>query len=139
MPCKFNADIRDEKEKRRHEKQLEKATCAYLNSTIGILAILGDRTNKIPSYPHFSMDDLRRIPVPDFNTLDASQVAALAAAYDALCNFTLLPLPQIMEDETRGAIDRIVTEALGIAPETVANIRRELSREPSVTGKPYEV
>ena len=84
------------------------------------------------------MDDLRRVPVPDFAALDRSQVSALAAAYDALCNFTLLPLPQIMEDETRQALDRIVTEALGIQPEVVATIRRELSREPSVTGKPYE-
>ena len=86
-----------------------------------------------------SMDDLRRIPVPDFNALSASQVTALATAYDALCNYTLRPLPQIVEDDTRGAIDRIVTGALGIAPETVSQIRRELAREPSITGKPYEI
>ena len=63
----------------------------------------------------------------------------LAAAYDSLCDFTLLPLPQIMQDETRLALDRVVVDALDIAPEVVANIRRELSREPSITGKPYEV
>ncbi len=85
------------------------------------------------------MDDLRRIPVPDFNALSQSQVTALATAFDTLCNFTLLPLPRIMEDETRGALDRVVTDALDIMPEVVANIRRELSREPSITGKPYEV
>ena len=85
------------------------------------------------------MNDLRRIPVPDFKALGTSQVAALAAAYDALCDFTLLPLPQIMADETRAALDRIVTAALGIQPEVVAAIRRELAREPSVTGKPYEI
>lgn len=131
VPCTFHAGALD-------IDLLEKATCTYLNSTIGLLAILGDRTNKLPSYPRFSMDDLNKIPVPDFAALDRSQVSALAAAYDALCNFTLLPLPRIMEDETRAAIDRIVTEALGIQPEVVATIRRELSREPSVTGKPYE-
>ena len=84
------------------------------------------------------MDDLRRIPVPDFDALSASQVTALATAFDTLCNFTLLPLPQIMADETRQALDRVVTDALDIQPEVVANIRRELSREPSITGKPYE-
>lgn len=120
------------------EEAVEKALCAYFNSSIGILAILGDRTNKKPTYPQMSMDDLRRIPVPDFTALDRSQVSAMAAAYDALCNFTLLPLPRILEDETRGALDRIVTEALGVAPEITAAIRRELAREPSITGKPYE-
>ena len=132
IPCKFQHRIYD-------EEKLEKASSVYLNSTIGVLAILGDRSNKIPSYPHFSMDDLRRIPVPDFDALDAAQVSALAAAYDALCNFTLLPLPQIMEDETRLALDRTVIAALGIEAEVLSQIRRELSREPSVTGKPYEV
>ena len=85
------------------------------------------------------MDDLRRIPVPDFSALSASQIAALAATYDALCNFTLLPLPQLNEDETRKALDRSVASALDINPEIIAAIRRELAREPSVTGKPYEV
>ncbi len=85
-----------------------------------------------------SMDDLRRIPVPDFHALSESQVTALATAFDTLCNFTLLPLPQIMLDETRQALDRVVIDALDIQPEVVANIRRELSREPSITGKPYE-
>ena len=84
------------------------------------------------------MDDLRRIPVPDFTVMQESQVAALATAYDTLCNFTLLPLPHMEECETRKALDRAVQSALGIAPEIVASIRRELTREPSVTGKPYE-
>ena len=75
--------------------------------------------------------------MPDFAALGEPQVTALAAAYDALCDFTLLPLPQILQDKTRAALDRIVTEALGIPPEVAANIRRELSREPSITGKPY--
>ncbi|MCY4466273.1 MAG: hypothetical protein OXE46_12130 [Chloroflexi bacterium] len=120
------------------EEIIEKALCVYFNSAIGILALLGDRTNKKPTYPQMSIDDLRRIPVPDFDALDESRVSAMAAAYDALCNFTLLPLPQILQDETRGALDRIVSDALGIAPEITATIRRELSREPSITGKPYQ-
>ena len=132
IPCKITSN-------QYSDQIIERTLCAFLNSTMGIVAILGNRTNKKPTYPRMSMDDLRRIPVPDFTQLSASQVASLAAGYDALCNFTLLPLPQIMEDETRAAIDRIVTDALGIAPETVANIRRELSREPSITGKPYEI
>ena len=56
---------------------------------------------------------------------------------DALHNFTLLPLPQMEEDDTRKALDRAVASALDIPAELIANIRRELSREPAITGKPY--
>ena len=121
------------------DENSEKAICVYLNSTVGALAILGNRSIRDLSYSQFSMDDLRRIPVPDFAALSEAQVMQLAATYDALCNFTLLPLPQIMEDETRQALDRAAVSALGISAEVIANIRRELSREPSVTGKPYAV
>ena len=117
----------------------EKAICVYLNSTVGALAILGNRSIRDLSYSQFSMDDLRRIPVPDFNALGEAKVNALASVYDQLHKWILLPLPQMMEDETRKALDAIVVAALDLAPEIVATIRRELSREPSVTGKPYEV
>lgn len=137
VPVRFQPDIGDDETRQFVRGQFEKAICVYLNSTVGLLALLGDRTNKIPSYPHFSMDDLNRIPVPDLNGLDESQVSALAVAYDTLCNFTLLPLPQMEECETRKALDRAVVSALGISPEIVASIRRELTREPSITGKPY--
>ena len=132
IPCKPSSNRID-------EESMEKTLCSYFNSSIGILSILGDRTNKKPTYPQMSMNDLRRIPVPDFDALGEARVSQLAAAYDALCDFTLLPLPQIMQDETRAALDRIVTKALGIDPEIVASIRRELAREPSITGKPYVV
>ncbi len=130
VPCKFTSYD--------NEFTLEKAMCAYQNSAVGVLAFLGDRTNKIPSYPHFSMDDLRRIPVPDFPNMDSAQLQIMADAYDALCESVLLPLPQILQDETRAALDEAVIAALGIDREVVANIRRELSREPSITGKPYQ-
>ena len=138
VPCKFESDIRDSRMNRSHEDWMEKVACAYLNSTVGLLAILGDRTNKIPSYPHFSMDDLRQIPVPDFNGLEEARVARLAEAYDAHSQSILLPLPQIMADETRQALDEAIIAALDIDREVVAKVRTELSREPSITGKPYE-
>ena len=131
VPCRFDSD-------KAHSDLLEKATCVYLNSSVGILATLGDRTNKIPSYPQFSLDDWRRIPVPDFNALEEAQVAQLAQAYEDHCQSILLPLPLIMADETRQALDEAIIAALDIDREIVAKIRHELSREPSITGKPYE-
>lgn len=67
VPCRPNVedidkDINDENEIIKREKGF----CVYLNSTIGILALLGIRTNKFLSYPTFSLYNLRKIFVPDF-------------------------------------------------------------------------
>ena len=72
---------------------LEKALCVYLNSSVGMLAMLGDHSNKTPSYPQFSMADLHKIPVPDFAALGEPAALRLAAEYDAQCEQALLPLP----------------------------------------------
>ncbi len=117
---------------------LEKALCVYLNSSVGVLAMLGDRSNKKPTYPQFSLDDLRRIPVPDFVEMDEAKVKMMAAAYDDLCDSILLPLPQMNECDTRKQLDDMIVAALDIDAETTAAIRRELTREPSITGRPYE-
>ena len=116
---------------------LEKAVCIYLNSSVGALTLLGDRTNKIPSYPHFSQDDLRKLMVPDFTALGSNAAAQLAAAYDAHAQAILQPLPQMDTDPTRRALDAAVTAALGLDGEETATIRRHLAAEPSVTGRRY--
>ena len=43
----------------------------------------------------------------------------------------------MQECETRQALDAVVIAALGIDEEIVATIRRELTSEPSVTGRRY--
>ena len=128
VPCRPNMQEND-------TEILEKSLCVYLNSSIGILAVLGDRSNKIPSYPQFSMDDLNRLIVPDFAALDNNALNILVSAYDAHANNTLLPLPQMDADPVRAALDTAVRTALGIDVEEVATIRRHLAAEPSVTGK----
>ena len=138
VPIYFTPDKFDDEDKARYRILYEKATCVYLNSTVGLLAILGDRTNKLPSYPRFSMDDLKKIPVPDFVKMDEAKVKMMTAAYDDLCDSILLPLPQMNECDTRKKLDDMIVAALGIDEELAAAIRRELTREPSITGRRYE-
>ena len=116
---------------------LEKAICLYLNSSPGILALLGDRSNKVPSYPQFSLDDLRKVRVPDFSAVGPDAVATLADAYDAHAHDILLPLPQMNQCPVRLSLDEAVTDALDLDWEIVHNIRRTLAEEPSVTGQRY--
>ncbi len=111
--------------------------CAYLNSSVGLLAILGGRDNRKPSYPQFSLDTLRSIPVPNFPVLGDDVRDELADAYETLKNETLLPFPQMNDDPIRKQLDDAVTNALDLDPEWVAQIRRALSEEPSITNKRY--
>ena len=129
-PCRFTIAEQG-------KEVLEKALCVYLNSSIGILALLGNRTNKIPSYPHFSLDDLRKLVVPDFAALGDAAVARLASAYDAHAGDTLLPLPQLDADPVRRVLDAAVVSALGLDGELMAGVRRQMGMEPSVTGRRY--
>ena len=115
---------------------VEKALCVYVNSSIGVLALLGDRTNKVPSYPGFSMSDLKKMPVPDFAAIDGA-ADRLAEAYDAHAKDALLPLPHMDDCPTRRALDDAVVDALGVDAEAVASIRRSLAAEPSITGRRY--
>ena len=115
----------------------EKAICVFINSSVGILAMLGDRTNKIPSYPHFSLDDLRKLVVPDFAAISEDAIAKLAAAYDAHAGDVLLPLPRMNDCPIRRVLDDAVIAALDLDREMVVTIRRSLAAEPSVTGRRY--
>ena len=115
----------------------EKAMCAFLNSTVGILSLLGNRTNKIPTRPNLSIDDLRRLPVPDFDTIGDGAVWMLAMAFDSLAKEPLRSLPEMDKCDIRRSLDESVCAALNIDPETVATIQRQLAAEPSVTGKRF--
>ncbi len=115
----------------------EKALCVYFNSPMGILSLLGDRSNKKPTYPNISLDDMRKLAVPDFDTIGPHAVDTLAAAYDKHAREVLLPLPQMNQCPVRRALDEAVTNALDLDWELVPNIRRALAEEPSVTGQRY--
>ena len=101
------------------------------------LAVSGDRTNKKPTYPRLSIDDLRKLIVPDFTSIGESSLAKMVATYDDLAERTLLPLTHMDSGPVRRALDDAVGDALGLDAERVATIRRSLAAEPPVTGKRY--
>ena len=117
----------------------EKALCVYLNSTIGILALLGSRSIRIPSYSQFSLDDLRNLIVPGFDEKESESIRLLSEAYDSNSEASFLPLQQMDSCNTRRALDDAVCAALGLDAELVSTVRRQLAAEPSVTGKRYSM
>ena len=115
----------------------EMALCAWFNSSPGLLAMLGGRDNRVLQYPQFSLDTLRSMPAPNFVSLGEASREQLCAAFGELKDEVLLPLPQMDDDPVRRRLDDAVTEALGLDPEWVAQVRRALSEEPCVTNRRF--
>ena len=116
---------------------VEKATVAYLNSTAGIIAMLGVTTNRKIVYPNWSVDDWYQVPFPDWGKLTSEQVEALAAAYDELCHSELQELRAMLKCDTRRQLDDAVAAALGIPSNMMEAARIALASEPAVTGKTF--
>ena len=112
------------------------AICAWLNSSVGLMGMLAERDNRVPSYPKFQTTTLRALRVPDFREHTKAR-NALAKVYDRRKDATLAPFPQMADDPVRRKLDNAVCAALSLDPEWVARVRNELAREPSVTGKQY--
>ena len=122
-----------------YEADYERALCVYMNSTLGILSMLGsfkrmDRLSRLES----TARDLMALPVPDFVKIDGA-LEAFAAAFDELGECELSPLPESNNRSVRHAIDGAVCEALGISEELIHRIRSHLVREPSITGERYQI
>ncbi len=117
---------------RPNDPGLAKALCLYLNSTLGLLSLLGQRDNRVPAYPSFSLDTLRSLPIPNLAALGAAERGLMDSAFDELNGEALLAFPRMSDDPVRRQIDDAVCQALGFDPEWVAQVRRELAREPSV-------
>ena len=130
VPCRFtDSDIAPE--------ALEQAMAVFLNSSVGILSILGDRSNRKPTYPNFSIGDLNGLRVPRALCEDDAAVQALSSIFVIHSEAVLAPLPEMDSCPTRLAFDLSVADALSLNLDTVEAIRSELANEPSVTGDRY--
>ena len=118
----------------RHKPRFRQTAVPVPELHAGPAAMLGGRDNRKPSYPSFSLDTVRSLPVPDFAEVDRGAIDHLTW-FDWLQDETLLPFPQMDADPVRRQIDDAVVKALGIDPEWVATVRREMVREPSVTDR----
>ena len=118
---------------RRHPVEWEKAVCVWLNSTPGVLAQIFVSTPKILSRPQMSLEGQRRIPVPD---LTAEQTGWLSVVFDDYKDTMQERLSVV--DGPRRDLDETVAWIIGIDVDDVKAARRELAREPAITGRRYE-
>lgn len=116
----------------------EKGLVLWLNSTLGLLALLAVREETRGAWCDFKKPSLQKLPVPNFSAMSEDLLEFLDTEFDRLCNSELKPFPGMSSDLVRAEIDRAIAVAMDI-PE-LTPLRQLLAQEPIVSLQPlYEV
>ena len=111
----------------------EKALALWLNSSLGLLTILGTRTSTEGSWVALKKGDLEALPVLDPRCLSEEQTRNLSGLFDELAEKDFERLPGMAECAGRRRLDDGISEILGL-PDLSA-IRRLLASEPVVSNE----
>ena len=111
-----------------------KALCLLWNSTPVILQLLNMRT-KMLMYLNWSVAQLGSVRVPASLGDGGKAKDALVAVYDRLCNARLEPWSRADTDPVRREIDDAASEAFGIPRALLADWRKRLAQEPTVSNR----
>jgi hypothetical protein len=116
---------------------IEKIICLWLNSSLGLLSMIGHRVPTRGPWIQFKKPTVELLPVLDPRALDHAQQARLAAAYDSVSEQGLLPISKIATDLVRAAIDQAVSTVLGLPD--LGFLRSMLGQEPIICDQPQVV
>ena len=111
-----------------------KALVAWWNSTPARLMLMNRRDRKL-TYPKWSLKQLRSVGVPKPNN---PAWDLLAEAWEEVCDTIMLPLCEAEHCVARRVIDNAAAKVLGIEGSQVADWRRHLAAEPTITNKPVQ-
>ena len=114
-----------------NDVQTAKALAVWWNTTPVRLMLLNRRGKKL-TYPTWQVAHLREILIPKS---DNPAWHALRTAYDRVCDTEVLPMRQAEECVVRQIIDEAAALALGVKPEILADWRRRLAAEPTITNR----
>ena len=113
------------------DRAYEQALCAWWNSTVGRLLLLNRRAKTL-TYPKWSVEHLTSLPCPKPETPGCK---ALADTWQQTSSTPLLPLRHAEECTVRQVIDAAAALVLGVNPEDMADWRRRLATEPTITNE----
>lgn len=116
-----------------HDKdsRQRKALSLWLNSTLGLILFLGNRTPTRGPWVQFKKPVLDALPVLDVRRLDDARLSSLSTLYDQILDSPFQALPAMAKDQNRKLIDKAFSEALALPD--VEPLRRALGREPIVS------
>ena len=108
-----------------------KAMSVWFNSTLGLISIIGIANHRVYARPALSMDAMRRLQIPKFTQ---DQIDYLASVFDFNAEMEMLKLAELDSDAVRLALDDAICDVLELDRDELGITRRELMREPGVSG-----
>jgi hypothetical protein len=108
----------------------EKALCLWLNSTIGMTLLLGQREQTEGPWLGFKKPALRDLLVLNVREIPPADLETLASVYDQVCDREVGRFPAMAADATRMTVDQAITHTLHLPDVTI--LRETLAREPIV-------
>ena len=113
------------------DETTEKALTVWLNSSLGLLTILAQRTSTRGGWVALKKADLAKLPVLDIPSLPPPQRQALAHLFDQLTDAQFQRLPALPHDPARRQLDESLAQILNLPPLTT--LRRLLATEPTIS------
>ena len=92
----------------------EKALALWINSTLGLLLMIGHRVPTEGPWVQFKKPTLLNTPVLDVTSLSDAQLDELGSAYDNLAHQPLEPFHSMASDPARQDLDRTLRHVLGL-------------------------
>ena len=113
--------------------ETEKAIAVWINSSLGFLTILGQRTSTRGGWIAMKKADLRDLPILDPRQLTDAQLKDLSDLFDKLTGAEFERLPQMANCPARTALDDGISDILGLPD--LRRLRVLLASEPVVCNR----
>ena len=110
--------------------ETEKAIAIWINSSLGILTLLAQRTSTMGGWVAMKKADLGNLPILDPRGLTGTQLKWLSDLFDELADAEFERLPGMADCAARSALDDGVSEILGLPD--LRGLRVLLASEPVV-------
>ena len=115
------------------DEQIEKALALWLNSSLGILSILAERTSTRGAWVKMKKTDLEEMPVLDPRQLSPAQLWQLSLLFDSVAEMEFERLPAMAHCPARLAVDDGLAHILSLPD--LASLRALLASEPVVSNR----
>ena len=111
----------------------EKALVVWLNSSLGLLTILTQRTSTEGSWVAMKKADLEELPVLDTRKLTPAQLKSLSDLFDEMAESEFERLPGMVDCPARKALDDGISQILGLPD--LGKLRELIASEPVVSNR----
>ena len=118
---------------RTEDVSMEKGLAVWLNSSLGLLTILTQRTSTEGGWVAMKKADLEELPVLDTRRLSPSQLQGLSDLFDEMADAEFERLPGMANCPARRSLDDGISEILGLP--NLAKLRVLLASEPVVSNQ----